>query len=60
MKAVAYYQPLPIDNHLALEDVDLPAPVAQPRDLIVRVKAISVNPVDYKKINNRSKYVEVY
>ena len=41
----------------ALEDVDLPAPVAQPRDLIVRVNAISVNPVDYK-IRSSSKPAE--
>ena len=57
MKAVAYYQPLPIDNQLALEDVDLPAPIAQPRDVIVRVDAISVNPVDYK-IRRSSKPAE--
>jgi zinc-binding alcohol dehydrogenase family protein len=48
MKAVGYYQPLPIDDPASLQDIELPAPVAGARDLLVRVKAISVNPVDTK------------
>jgi zinc-binding alcohol dehydrogenase family protein len=48
MKAVGYRQSLPIDNPDSLEDVELPDPVAGPCDLLVRVKAISVNPVDTK------------
>ncbi|HZX19102.1 MAG TPA: zinc-binding alcohol dehydrogenase family protein [Pseudomonas sp.] len=48
MKAVAYYQPLPTDHADALQDVELPAPTPGPRDLLVEVKAISVNPVDTK------------
>ncbi len=48
MKAVAYLQALPITNPDALQDVALPAPVPGARDLLVRVKAISVNPVDTK------------
>jgi zinc-binding alcohol dehydrogenase family protein len=48
MKAIGYYQNLPIDTVGALEDLDLPAPVPGPRDLLVRVKAVSVNPVDTK------------
>ncbi|AYC31489.1 zinc-binding alcohol dehydrogenase family protein [Pseudomonas cavernae] len=48
MKAIAYYQSLPIDNPEALQDVELPAPTPGPRDLLVEVKAISVNPVDTK------------
>ena len=48
MKAVAYYQSLPIDHVDALQDVELPAPTPGPRDLLVEVKAISVNPVDTK------------
>jgi len=46
MKAIGYYVPGSIDRNDALLDLDLPAPVAGPRDLIVRVKAISVNPAD--------------
>jgi zinc-binding alcohol dehydrogenase family protein len=52
MKAIGYYQALPIDNPESLQDIELPAPVAGPRDLLVRVKAISVNPVDTKVRKN--------
>ena len=48
MKAVAYYNTLPISDSAALQDIELPEPVAGPRDLLVEVKAISVNPVDTK------------
>ena len=48
MKAVAYYQSLPIDHVDALQDIELPAPTPGPRDLLVEVMAISVNPVDTK------------
>lgn len=48
MKAVGYHQALPIAEASSLEDLNLPAPVTLPRDLLVRVKAVSVNPVDVK------------
>jgi len=48
MKAIAYYQSLPADHADALQNVELPAPTPGPRDLLVEVKAISVNPVDTK------------
>lgn len=48
MKAIAYYQSLPADHAEALVDIDLPAPQPGPRDLLVEVRAISVNPVDTK------------
>lgn len=48
MKAVAYRQSLPIDAAESLLDVSLPEPTPGPRDLLVRVQAISVNPVDTK------------
>jgi NADPH2:quinone reductase len=48
MKAVGLYRYLPIDHPEALLDLDVPAPTATGRDLLVDVKAISVNPVDYK------------
>lgn len=48
MKAVGYQKPQPIDQPEALLDITLPAPVATGRDLLVEVKAISVNPVDTK------------
>ena len=52
MKAIAYYHSLPIQDPLALQDIELPEPVAGPRDLLVEVKAISVNPVDTKVRQN--------
>jgi zinc-binding alcohol dehydrogenase family protein len=48
MKAIAYYQSLPIRDPQSLQDIELPEPVAGARDLLVEVKAISVNPVDTK------------
>ncbi|WP_242176350.1 MULTISPECIES: zinc-binding alcohol dehydrogenase family protein [unclassified Pseudomonas] len=52
MKAIAYYASLPITDTQALQDIELPEPVAGPRDLLVEVKAISVNPVDTKVRQN--------
>ncbi len=49
MNAVGYTTPLPIDNPHALLDVAMPNPVARDRDLLVEVKAVSVNPVDTKQ-----------
>lgn len=49
MKAVVYRQSLPIDDANSLIDVNLPDPPAPiGRDLLVRVQAVSVNPVDTK------------
>jgi NADPH2:quinone reductase len=45
MKAIGYYAPGSVD---VLEDIDLPKPKPRPRDLLVEVRAISVNPVDAK------------
>lgn len=48
MKAVAYRRALPIDHADALEDIELATPVPKSHDLLVRVNAIAVNPVDTK------------
>lgn len=48
MKAIGYWAAGPIDRDDALVDLDLPAPTPGPRDLLVRIAAISVNPVDAK------------
>lgn len=48
MKAIGYLQSLPIDQQDALMDIELPTPEASGRDLLVKVQAISVNPVDTK------------
>ena len=48
MRAVGYKRSLPIDQAEALLDLDIEKPAPKGRDLLVQVKAISVNPVDYK------------
>ncbi len=48
MKAVGYQKALPITDDKALLDITLPEPIAHGRDLLVEVKAISVNPIDVK------------
>ena len=48
MKAVAYQQSHPIEHPESLLDVDLPEPKATGHDLLVEVRAVSVNPVDAK------------
>ncbi|HEU4645174.1 MAG TPA: zinc-binding alcohol dehydrogenase family protein [Burkholderiales bacterium] len=49
MKAVGHYRSLPIDDPESLVDVDVPEPKPEGRDLLVEVRAISVNPVDTKR-----------
>ncbi len=48
MKAVALTRYLPIDDPASLVDVELPKPAPKGRDLLVRIEAVSVNPVDTK------------
>jgi NADPH2:quinone reductase len=48
MKAVGLYKYLPIDDPESLIDVEISKPEARGRDLLVRVRAVSVNPVDTK------------
>jgi len=48
MKAVGLTHYLPIEDPNAFLDVELPKPSAQGCDLLVAVKAVSVNPVDTK------------
>lgn len=48
MKAVGYTNPGPIDREEALIDFEMDKPSPAGHDLLVRVQAISVNPVDYK------------
>ena len=53
MKAIGYKVPGPIAAYAALVDINLPRPVAAGYDILVEVKAVSVNPVDYKIRNGR-------
>jgi len=48
MKAIGYQNNLSIDDPQALVDITLPEPIAQGHDLLVEVRAVSVNPVDTK------------
>jgi NADPH2:quinone reductase len=48
MRAVGYQRSLPIEDPDSLVDIDVPKPSPSGRDLLVSVKAISVNPVDTK------------
>lgn len=48
MKAVALTRYLPIDDPESLLDVELPTPAPGAHDLLVRIEAVSVNPVDTK------------
>jgi NADPH2:quinone reductase len=49
MKAVGYYRNAPITVDDALVDLELPRPQPGARDLLVAVRAVSVNPVDTKQ-----------
>ncbi|WP_281977912.1 zinc-binding alcohol dehydrogenase family protein [Pseudorhizobium flavum] len=48
MRAVAFNKPQPIDADTALIDIELPMPQATGHDLLVEIRAVSVNPVDTK------------
>ncbi len=48
MKAVGYREPGVLDRDEALVDIDLPMPEPTGHDLLIEVKAVSVNPVDVK------------
>ncbi len=48
MKAVGLYKYLNIDDPESLIDLEMPRPRAEGHDILVKVKAVSVNPVDAK------------
>src|SRR4029079_2646809 len=48
MRAIALSRSLPVDDPNSLVDVDIERPRPGPRDLLVKVEAVSVNPVDTK------------
>jgi len=48
MKAVSFFKSLPITDEDSLLDIELERPPPGPRDLLVEIRAISVNPVDAK------------
>src|ERR1700733_14030581 len=48
MRAIAFTRQLPIEAEDSLVELDLPRPECGPRDLLVNVRAVSVNPVATK------------
>lgn len=48
MKAIITTRPLPVDDEESLVEVERSRPVAGGRDLLVRVAAVAINPVDTK------------
>ncbi len=48
MRAVGYKIPGPIERPDSLLDIELPRPEPAGRDILVEVRAISVNPADTK------------
>ena len=49
MKAVVFTHSLPIDEPRSLFDIELPDPVPGPRDLLVAIDAVAINPADAKR-----------
>lgn len=54
MKAVGYQKAGDLSCTDALQDIELPRPEPGPHDLLVKVAAVSVNPVDAKIRRNRA------
>lgn len=54
MRAIGYHHSLPISDPASLLDLELPDPLAGERELLVRVRAVSVNPIDTKIRRRRS------
>jgi NADPH:quinone reductase len=48
MQAIGYQQPGSIDQDQSLIHIELPTPTPMGQDLLVEIKAVSVNPVDTK------------
>ena len=48
MRAIGYQASLPIAEAASLTDIDLPRPEPTGHDILVAVRAVSVNPVDTK------------
>lgn len=49
MTAVGSFNGLPIEDPDALRDIEIAVPELRPHDVLVRVHAVSVNPVDIKR-----------
>ncbi|WP_081734160.1 zinc-binding alcohol dehydrogenase family protein [Halalkalibacter akibai] len=59
MKAVGLFRYLPIEDKESLLDLEIEKPSPKGRDLLIKVKAISVNPVDTKVRKPKEKTEEI-
>ena len=48
MKAIGFFVSDPQTSSECLRDIDIPKPFPAGRDLLVKIEAVSVNPVDVK------------
>lgn len=55
MKAIGFKTSLPINESKSFIEFETPIPEAKGRDILVKIKAISVNPVDFKIRQNSAK-----
>ncbi len=55
MKAIGFKTSLPISENESFIEFEIPTPEAKGRDILVKIKAISVNPVDFKIRQNSAK-----
>lgn len=55
MKAIGFKTSLPISENESFIAFETPVPQPEGRDLLVKIKAISVNPVDFKIRQNSAK-----
>lgn len=55
MKAIGFKTSLPINESESFIEFETPIPEAKGRDILVKIKAISVNPVDFKIRQNSAK-----
>src|SRR6266567_3269974 len=58
MKAIGFYRSLPIEHDESLIDLEIEKPTPSGHDLLVQVKATSVNPTDVKSRLSREKREE--
>ena len=55
MKAIGFKQSLPISDQNSFIEFDLEKPIPTGHDILVKISAISVNPVDFKIRQNAAK-----
>ena len=59
MKAIGLHEYLPIEEENSLINIEVERPVATGRDILVKINAISVNPVDTKVRSPKDKKEDI-